>query len=162
MTLRQSKQAGRGRDTSSRSQNKDRIVPGMRVYSGSGVSGAGSAGRSRSAGGATFSLPSQGAQRSAAPIPVAVLANLDALIALQEVDEPMQRRRKAAQRGRNLLDALDQLKAAMLAGKVSTVQLQRIAEQLRQRAPSADPHLDEILAHIELRAEVELAKLGLA
>jgi len=134
----------------------------MRVYSASRVSGAGAAGRTGGASRAGFSLPSQGAQRASGAVPVAVLANLDALIALQEVDEPMQRRRRAAERGRTLLDALDQLKAAMLAGKVSTVQLQRIAEQLRQRAPSADPRLDDILAQIELRAEVELAKLGLA
>ena len=89
------------------------------------------------------------------------LTNLDALIALQEVDDPLERRKRAAQRGRSLLDSLDQLKAAMLAGKVSTTALHRIVEQLRGRAPSADPQLDDILAHIELRAEVELAKLGL-
>ena len=29
-----------------------------------------------------------------------------------------------------------------------------------RRAATGDPGLDEVLAHIELRAEVELAKLG--
>ena len=30
-----------------------------------------------------------------------------------------------------------------------------------RRTATSDPGLDEVLAHIELRAEVELAKLGL-
>ena len=135
----------------------------MRVYSGSGVSGTAATGglRRTRPGTSSFSLPSTASARSAAPVNIAALTNLDALIALQEVDDPVERRKRAALRGRSLLDSLDQLKAAMLAGKVSTAALQRIADQLRGRAPSADPQLDDILAHIELRAEVELAKLGL-
>lgn len=135
----------------------------MRVYSGSSVSGANAAGAARRTrpGGSSFSLPTAAPSRSAAALGVGALTNLDALIALQEVDDPVEKRRRAAQRGRTLLDQLDQLKAAMLAGKVSTAALQRIAEQLRGRSPSADPQLDDILAHIELRAEVELAKLGI-
>ena len=133
----------------------------MRVYSGSGISGATASGRLRRTGGASFSLPTSSAAKSPTPVNISALTNLNALIALQEVDDAPERRRRAAQRGRSLLASLDQLKAAMLAGKVSAQALHRIAEQLRQRTPSADPHLDEILAHIELRAEVELAKLGL-
>ncbi|MBY0612168.1 MAG: flagellar assembly protein FliX [Beijerinckiaceae bacterium] len=133
----------------------------MRVYSGSGISSAVASGRPRRAGGASFSLPTSSTSKASTPINISALANLDALIALQEVDDAPERRRRAAQRGKNLLDSLDQLKAAMLAGKVPAQALHRIAEQLRHRAPSADPQLDEILAHIELRAEVELAKLGL-
>ncbi len=135
----------------------------MRVYSGSNVSRATGPGGARRPGasGSRFSLSTESANQSAATLHVSSLTNLDALIALQEVDDPQERKKRAAQRGKNLLDSLDQLKAAMLAGKVSAVALQRITEQLRGRAPSADPHLDDILAHIELRAEVELAKLGL-
>ena len=134
----------------------------MRVYSGSSVSGTAAAGGARRAGsGSSFSLPTAATGRAAAPVAVGGLTNLDALIALQEVDDPLDRRKRAALRGKNLLDSLDQLKAAMLAGKVSTAALHRIVEQLRSRTPSADPHLDDILAHIELRAEVELAKLGI-
>ena len=120
-------------------------------------------GRARRAGvpGSSFSLPSQGTAKAALPLGIGALANLDALMSLQEVDDAPERRRRAALRGKSLLDSLDQLKAAMLAGKIPSAALHRIAEQLRQRVPSADPELDEILAHIELRAEVEIAKLGL-
>jgi len=46
---------------------------------------------------------------------------------------------------------------------VPTADLQRIAAQLAERRDlSGDPRLDDLLSHIELRARVELAKLGLA
>jgi hypothetical protein len=64
-------------------------------------------------------------------------------------------------RGSNLLDTLDQLKIALLSGRVSPQQLELLKGQVRQRGDAVDdPGLADILAHIELRAEVEIAKLS--
>ena len=61
----------------------------------------------------------------------------------------------------DLLDALDRLKCALLSDRIATTDLQHVAAKLAERRDfSDDPHLDELLSHIELRAKVELAKLG--
>ncbi|ACA18540.1 conserved hypothetical protein [Methylobacterium sp. 4-46] len=94
----------------------------------------------------------------------ATLAGLDAILTLQsQPDDPGERRRRSARRGHDLLDALDRLKAALLGGRVSTQDLKAIAARLAERGgASGDPRLDDLIGQIELRAEVELAKLGLS
>jgi hypothetical protein len=91
----------------------------------------------------------------------APLATVDALLALQGEGDPAERRRRSVRRGHDLLDALDRLKAALLSDRIATADLQHVAAKLAERRDfSDDPHLDELLSHIELRAKVELAKLG--
>ena len=91
----------------------------------------------------------------------APLATVDALLALQGEGDPAERRRRSVRRGHDLLDALDRLKAALLSDRIATTDLQHVAAKLAERRDfSDDPHLDELLSHIELRAKVELAKLG--
>ena len=111
-----------------------------------------------------FALPSgrPAAQRDAAAArQAAPLATLDALLALQHDEDPTERRRRSARRGQDLLDALDGLKVALLGGKVSTAELRRIADRLAALpATSGDPDLDALVTQIEIRARVELAKLG--
>lgn len=88
------------------------------------------------------------------------IGSLDAILALQEDGHTGERRKRAAKRGHDLLDALDQLKAALLNGRVPVADLKAIAARLSERAEmTGDPRLDEVIAHIELRAKVELAKL---
>ena len=95
-----------------------------------------------------------------------MLAGLDAILTLQEqdgADTPRERRRRSVQRGHDLLDGLDRLKAALIGGRVATGDLQAIAGRLAERMPeSGDPRLDALVADIELRAAVELAKLDVA
>jgi hypothetical protein len=106
------------------------------------------------------SAPGARTQAAAATLP---LATLDALIAVQGEGDVTERRRRSVRRGRDLLEALDQLKAGILSGTVGGAQLQRLASHLgAQRQPSGDAALDELIGHIELRAQVELAKLGRA
>jgi Class II flagellar assembly regulator len=86
---------------------------------------------------------------------------MDGLLALQAVGDVLERRKRAMRRGHNLLDSLDKLKLALLSGRVPAASLEIMSAQLKQRRDNVDdPRLDEILAHVELRAEVELAKLG--
>ncbi|GJD56364.1 flagellar assembly protein FliX [Methylobacterium dankookense] len=123
------------------------------------------AGTRRAEGGQSFSLGGSGSAAQAggagAAPAAATLAGLDAVLLLQnEADTPQERRRRFARRGHDLLDGLDRLKAALLTGRVAVQDLSAIAGRLAERAGSSgDPRLDGLLAEIELRAAVELAKL---
>ncbi|BAU91951.1 flagellar assembly protein fliX [Methylorubrum populi] len=92
-----------------------------------------------------------------------MLSGLDTILTLQGQDgaeAQKERRRRSVQRGHDLLDGLDRLKAALIGGRVATRDLQAIAGRLAERmAESGDPRLDGLVAEIELRAAVELAKL---
>jgi hypothetical protein len=110
-----------------------------------------------------FALASPAAcATSAAATPAASLAGLDAILTLQsDTGTPAERRRRSARRGNDLLDGLDRLKASLIMGRVATRELQAIATRLNERAGlSGDPRLDGLIAEIELRAAVELAKLS--
>ena len=86
---------------------------------------------------------------------------VEGLLALQEVADAHGGRRRAVARGQNLLDRLDELRLAMLTGVVPRADLMALARLSRESVPFIDdPRLAEILAEIELRAAVELAKLG--
>lgn len=111
-----------------------------------------------------FSQSLSEAQASAArPSAHSVPADsVSAILAVQEVpsatDAPA--RRRAIARGEAILAQLDALRADILAGTVSADRLAAIAGEARARRETlGDSRLDGILGEIELRAEVELAKL---
>jgi hypothetical protein len=85
---------------------------------------------------------------------------IGALLALQVVGDPLLSRRRAVQGGRDLLDSLDDIKVALLEGRVPLERLEWLATMVGERARSGDERLDALLDDIELRARVELAKLG--
>jgi len=111
----------------------------------------------------TFSLEGDSAARATtATSGTRSIGGIDALLALQGVDEPTERRRKAVRRGKSALDALDALKLGLLSGTFDTGALARLKSAAASLAePSGDPELDAVLAEIELRAQVELAKIGM-
>src|SRR4030095_15440583 len=93
---------------------------------------------------------------------VRTIGGIDALIALQGIEEPGERRRRAIKKGRNALDVLDHLKLDLLSGEfdqATVLRLKSAAADLKDS--SGDSGLDEVLAQIELRVEVELAKAGI-
>src|SRR4051795_8591819 len=135
----------------------------MRIQgSGTALAPASSPTAKRSASG-TFSLDEGSAARNTtATSGTRSVGGIDALLALQGVDELGERRRKAVKRGRSALDALDALKLGLLSGSFDTGALARLKAVTGGLAePSGDPALDTVLAEIELRAQVELAKIGL-
>lgn len=139
----------------------------MRVETRQPIQSAGGVASARKPeGGAAFSLGAAPSSTTSAgaPAAAATLAGLDAVLLLQaEADTPQERRRRSAQRGQDLLDGLDRLKAALLGGRVAPQDLRVIAGRLNERAGlSGDPRLDGLMAEIELRAAVELAKLEMA
>jgi hypothetical protein len=137
----------------------------MKIEGPSGPSQAGAArGAGRTASGG-FSL--NGAGEAAETAEAQRMAGLDgvmtvsALLALQGVEDPLQRRKRAMGRASRLLDILDDLKVAMLEGRASPSTLDNLARAVReQRESTDDPRLNDVLNQIETRAAVELAKLG--
>jgi len=89
----------------------------------------------------------------------APLTALDTLIALQEVPDALAGQRKAARRGRNILDLLEDVRDGMLGGGISRATLDRLLQLVNvKREEFEDPGLSALLDDIELRARVELAK----
>lgn len=69
-------------------------------------------------------------------------------------------RARARRYGEDILDRLDELHLAILTGTVPTDRLVRLAQMLRAKQGLVDdPRLRSIIEEIELRAEVEIAKL---
>ncbi len=97
--------------------------------------------------------------RARAQAPVAILGGLDALIAIRAEENTRERRRRSARRGQGMLDVLDDLKLAVLEGRIAPGLQNRLLAALAGAGASGDTHLDGIITEIELRAEVELAKL---
>jgi hypothetical protein len=88
---------------------------------------------------------------------------VDTLIALQAVPDSIAGRAKAARRGRDMLDLLDDVRDGLLEGRVSRSTLTRLVAMVTEkREEFVDPGLSTVLDEIELRARVELAKLNFA
>ena len=111
----------------------------------------------------TFSLETEGpAHTTAAPTGIRNIGGIDTLLALQGMEDPGERRKKAVKRGRGALDALDALKLGLLSGTLDTAALARLKSVGTTLAePTGDPGLDNVMAEIALRVEVELAKVGM-
>ena len=133
----------------------------------SGPSGPASASGARSAPTQTASPGfSLGAQAVSTPAGVTAaggvnaVSTLDALMALQEVGGPLERRRRAVRRADTILDALEGLKIELLEGGLNPAILERLTRAVReQRSMTDDPNLEGLLDQVETRAAVELAKL---
>lgn len=87
-------------------------------------------------------------------------ANIDALLALQSIEDPLFAKKKALRRGNALLDTLETIKADLLLGQVSEGRLNQLMALVTQARERQDPEIDALLNDIELRARVELAKFG--
>jgi hypothetical protein len=134
----------------------------MRIYASNATAKAAvsSAPRRSAAGG--FSVADSEEPKTTAPVAtLRTIGGIDALLALQGEADPVERRRQAVRRGRNALDALDELKLEVLGGAPGHATLQRLKSATTDLANgSGDERLDRVLSEIELRLEVEIAKLG--
>ena len=112
---------------------------------------------------AGFSLPinagvasANAASASSAP---SNLAGVSALMALQGVEDPAERKKRSIRRASGLLDRLDELKLALLDGQDGAVVLDRLNRNWSEERPDDnDPALKSVLDQIDLRVAVELAK----
>ncbi len=134
----------------------------MRIYGPNGTTLGTPASSARRTSSSSFSLPDAAetteTRSTAAPKTV---GNIDALLALQGVEDPLERRKRSVKRGKTALDVLDDLKIGLLAGSLDASTVQRLRTAAADlKSTSGDPGLDAVLSEIELRVEVELAKAG--
>src|SRR3954468_13625823 len=134
----------------------------MRIYGPNGTTLGSPAGKTRRTGSTGFSLPdAHSASDSRPAVATKATANIDALLALQGVEDPAERRKRSVQRGRGALDVLDDLKIGLLSGNLDASTVNRLRDAAANlKSSSGDPGLDSVLSEIELRVEVELAKAG--
>lgn len=93
------------------------------------------------------------------------IAHIDALLAAQQAEDPTERaaRRRVVQRADSLLEELEKMRMGLLGGTLTVGHLIDIADVVAQhRDKVMDPRMTAILDEIDLRAQIELAKLRLA
>lgn len=131
----------------------------MQVYATHALTSPNAAPVRRGSGG-TFTIPAEAAQAAPAIGAARPLTGIDALLALQGIEEPGERRKRAVKRARTALDSLDELKLGLLSGGADPATLHRLRLLLTDVATeTGDERLDGILSEIALRVGVELAKL---
>ena len=135
----------------------------MRIYGPNGTALAVTPTPARRTAGGTFTVDEQESPRgSPAATSLRAISTVDALIALQGVEDPTERKKRAVAKGRTALDVLDSLKLGLLDGSVNQSTLARLkvaSEGLTDT--SGDAGLDAVLGEIDLRVAVELAKAGI-
>ena len=135
----------------------------MRIYGPNGTTIGAPASNAKRSSSSTFTLPDAASTtETRTTIAPKATANIDALLALQGIEEdPVERRKRSVQRGRGALDVLDELKLGLLSGNLNPAMVSRLRDAAANlKSSSGDPGLDAVLSEIELRVEVELAKAG--
>jgi hypothetical protein len=87
---------------------------------------------------------------------------VESILSVQVIQDTgdQESRKQSKQYGLELLDRLDEIRDGLLVGAISKDKLMELAQSMRQqRRKSDDPQLNQIIDEIELRAEVEIAKL---
>jgi hypothetical protein len=146
----------------------------MRVSATQALTPARDSQSARRAGPGGFSLSEAG--QTAARISTGhlqAIGGIDALVALQGLHDPAERRRRAVRKGRSALDALDALKLGLVAGELDPSALQRLRAAAADltadlaadfdgnpEQSTGDRGLDGVLSQIDLRLQVEIAKLS--
>lgn len=99
-------------------------------------------------------------QKSAESASAGPIDGIDALLTLQSVEGPSGRGERL-KHGHDMLDLLDDIKISLLSGEVPSAKLQNLVDTVSKRPDRyGDERVESVLDEIELRARVELAKLG--
>ena len=118
----------------------------------------------KAAGGESFSLYLRETMKPSST-PVGGSAGIsvsDAIFAAQMVngEEEREKRRQMLRRGNSLLEKLEEIRDGLLLGYISKDKLIEISRYVKEtKINTADEKLAELIGEIELRVEVELAKL---
>lgn len=89
------------------------------------------------------------------------LGSVQMLVTLAGFDPERERRRQMAEKSQAGLDELEALHVELLLGEPTPERLDRLVEWIGQIERPDDPLLAGIMAELELRARVELAKLDI-
>lgn len=106
-----------------------------------------------------------GTKQTAAPTTSQSIAKVDVLLAVQAAEDPTERaaRKQARRRADTILNDLDKIRMAMLQGNLTVGHMVDIADVVAShRERIQDPALTAIMDEIDLRAQVELAKMRVA
>ncbi|MGQ0527379.1 MAG: flagellar assembly protein FliX [Alphaproteobacteria bacterium] len=90
------------------------------------------------------------------------IALVDSLLAVQGSEDPGERaaRRRTYERGDNILKELDKIRLALLGGDLRAGQMLDIADMVAaHREKIKNPAMSVLMDEIDLRAQVELAKI---
>ncbi len=141
----------------------------MKVGGTKGASAPGKAKKSsesKSDGNVDFSQYVQGASAGAEGVKATQsIAQLDSLLAVQEVGDSTQKqsKKRMQQRAHNILDKLESIRLKMLGGNLTVGHMIDVADVIAaHREKIDDPKLVAIMDEIDLRAQVELAKMRAA
>jgi hypothetical protein len=134
----------------------------MRIYGAGGTALAAKLGAARRTASGGFTVDDQeSAHGTAQTGGLRSISTVDALLALQGIEDTTQKKKRAVAKGRRALDVLDGVKVALLDGTLDQSAVARLkvaAEGLSEE--SGDPGLDSVMSAINLRVAVELAKAG--
>lgn len=103
-----------------------------------------------------------GAEQSTQVSAAQSITQLDALLAIQETEDPTQKaaKKRAVLRSDKVLEKLDQIRIKMLGGDLTVGHMIDVADIVAShRDRIDDPSLTAIMDEIDLRAQVELAKM---
>lgn len=93
------------------------------------------------------------------------VAKVDALLSVQAAEDPTERaaRKRMHQRADRILNELDQIRMGLLTGNLTVGHVIGVADVVAaHREKIMDPKLTAILDEIDLRAQVEIAKMRMA
>lgn len=139
----------------------------MKIEGPSKAKGPGGAKKTGSAGGdGSFedfisSIPG-GSSGVSSAAPTNSIARVDSLLSVQGAESPTERaaKRRMQERGQDILKELDGLRMGLLTGTMTVGQVIDIADVVAShREKINDPRLTAILDEIDLRAQIELAKI---
>lgn len=124
-------------------------------------------GKASGAGG-SFDALIGGAEEAGGAAPTqssSAIARVDALLTIQGAEDPAQgaARRRMRRRSETILKALDGIRLSMLTGNLTIGHMIDVADVVAaHREKINDPQLADIMDEIDLRAQVELAKMRVA
>ncbi len=131
------------------------------------TSGAKKAGGTKASGSSEFSglLGTEEAAEAAHTSAAGAIARIDVLLAAQGAEDPAERATRGRMRKRadTILRQLDKLRLGMLTGNLSVGNMVDIADVVAShRERVQDPQMASILDEIDLRAQIEIAKMRMA
>jgi hypothetical protein len=124
--------------------------------------------KAKSSGGASFGSlldETSGLGESAHAAASGAIAHIDVLLAAQSVEDTADRaaRGRMKKRADGILRQLDKVRIGMLTGTLTVGNLMDIADVVAShREKITDPQLTSILDEIDLRAQIEIAKMRMA
>lgn len=131
----------------------------MKIEPGRNVGPTSSAGKTERTAAPGFAPATDAPQRAAAATPTGAVTSLDAILALQGAEDPMQRRARQRRRGVEALDTLEELEKGLLLGRAPGGLKARLEALQGRSEKTGDEGLDAVLQEIDVRLAVEAAKL---